>query len=82
MSSRASEDLDATDLVIVIGNDGARYDCPDIARLDHHLGKLRSLISGTGSRFPALAARYLADADLLLDRRLWLEAVATEPAGP
>ena len=53
----------------VHGTNG-RYDCPDVAALDHHIGSLQRRIAHLGHVPAADVCR--ADIDQLLDRRSWL----------
>jgi hypothetical protein len=59
-------------LRIVHGTRNDRYDCPNLATLDHHIVRLRRRIAAGGTRLPDVAAVARADIDRLLDRRAWL----------
>jgi hypothetical protein len=59
-------------LRIVQGSRNDRYDCPDLATLDHHIGRLRRRIATVDTRLPNVAEACRADIDRLLDRRTWL----------
>lgn len=62
--------LDPVRMVYGARND--RYDCPDVAALDRHIGDLRRRIASIGEETPNFADDYRADIDRLLDHRLWL----------
>lgn len=64
----------------VIGVRGTPYPSPHLGALDAHLRWLQYRLAHCTPRFPALTAEFLADVDLLLDRRRWLEIDATTPA--
>jgi hypothetical protein len=65
LSSRAPD----TDAVTLIGKQGNRYVCPDIAAVDRYLADLSERTRHLKSRFPELARVFRADIDLLLERR-------------
>jgi hypothetical protein len=73
-----AQHLDPLRTVHGTGND--RYDCPDLATLDHHIHFLRRRIGRLGHLPAADVCR--ADIDRLLDRRSWLTLPVTahEPA--
>jgi len=58
-----------TDAVTLIGKQGNRYLCPDVAAVDRHLTDLSQRTRHLKSRFPELAKVFRADIDLLLERR-------------
>jgi hypothetical protein len=61
-------------LRVVHGTRNDRYDCPDLAALDHHITSLRRRIDrliGQGADV-CRAEICRADIDRLLDRRSWL----------
>ena len=62
-------------LRVVHGSRGDRYDCPDVAVLDHHIVRLRRRAA---AQSPDVAAACRTDIDRLLDRRAWL----TLPVAP
>ena len=57
---------------MVHGARNDRYDCPDVAALDRHIGQLRRRIISVADQAPHIADDYRADIDRLLDRRCWL----------
>ena len=61
-----------TDVVTLIGKQGNRYLCPDIAAVDRYLAELSQRTRHLKSRFPQLARVFRADIDLLLERRIAL----------
>lgn len=64
----------------VIGVCGTPYPSPHLAALDGHIRWLQYRLAHCTPRFPALTAEFLADIDLLLERRRWLEIDAGIPA--
>lgn len=60
----------------VIGSGGRRYACRDLPAVDAHLTELCARISTAETHFPALVHDYRADADQLLDLRIFLRASA------
>ena len=58
-----------TDAVTLIGKQGNRYVCPDIAAVDRHLADLSQRTRHLKSKFPELARVFRADIDLLLECR-------------
>jgi hypothetical protein len=68
-------------LRIVHGTRGNRYDCPDVAIVDHHIVRLRRRATAVGVESPEIAEACRRDIDRLLDRRTWLTLpVASEEA--
>ena len=65
-------------LRVVHGTGTDRYDCPDLAALDRHIGRLRRRATGPGCGRAAVD-RYRADIDRLLDRRTWLTLPVRPP---
>ena len=59
-------------LRMVHGARNDRYDCPDVAALDRHIGHLRRRITSIGEQAPNITDDYRADIDRLLDHRFWL----------
>jgi hypothetical protein len=58
-----------TDAVTLIGKQGNRYLCPDIAAVDRYLADLSQRTRHLKSKFPELARVFRTDIDLLLERR-------------
>jgi hypothetical protein len=81
LSTRAPE----TEAVTLIGKQGNRYLCPDIAAVDRYLADLSQRTRHLKSKFPELARVFRADIDLLLERRTALardnqsETISTGP---
>jgi hypothetical protein len=65
-----AQHLDPLRVVHGTGND--RYDCPDLAALDHHITCLRRRIARLDREGGRVADVCRADIDRLLDRRSWL----------
>jgi hypothetical protein len=59
-------------LRLVHGTRTDRYDCPDLATLDHHIDRLRRRIARAGYQQSEVADRCRADIDRLLEHRSWL----------
>jgi len=58
-----------TEAVTLIGKQGNRYLCPDIAAVDGYLADLSQRTRHLKSKFPEQARVFRADIDLLLERR-------------
>lgn len=66
-------------LRVVHGTRNDRYDCPDLAVLDHHIVCLRRRIARLGGRSASVADACRADIDRLLEHRSWLTLSVKAP---